>query len=84
MAKRKKKAEKVEKAEIKPMTGPFYTRAVAKLGLSVYASRHAVGLGLRQTQRIASGEAPVPRAVAKLINLMLAGKVSVEEAINAG
>lgn len=53
------------------MTAAQFRRALNQLGLSVYASGPVLGLSLRQAQRIAAGESPVPRPVAKLLRLML-------------
>jgi hypothetical protein len=80
MAKHKKPA----KAEPKTMSATEFSKALEKLGLSVYASGKVIGLSLRQSQRLAADESPVPRPVAKLINLMLKRKITVEEATEAG
>lgn len=80
MAKRKKPA----KAEPGGMSAATFSKALDKLGLSVYASGKVIGLSLRQSQRVAAGESPVPRPVAKLINLILKRKITVEEATQAG
>lgn len=82
MAKRKHKpAKPLEAGE---MTAAAFAKALDKLGLSVYASGKVIGLSLRQAQRVAAGHSPVPRPVAKLINLMLKRKITVEEATEAG
>ncbi|BEV44402.1 hypothetical protein [Afipia carboxidovorans] len=60
----------------KAMTPKQFDAAVAKLGLSVYASAPALGISLRQAQRYSSGEADVPETIAKLLRAMiLLGKV---------
>jgi hypothetical protein len=41
-------------------------------------------LSRRHSQRLASGHSPIPAPVAKLMGLMLKGKVTVDEVINAG
>jgi hypothetical protein len=61
-----------------------FAAALDRLGLSVYASGKVIGLSLRQSQRVAAGESPVPRPVAKLITLLLKKKITVEEATEAG
>jgi hypothetical protein len=53
------------------MTPKQFDAAVAKLGLSVYASAPALGISLRQAQRYSSGESPVPITVAKLLRAMI-------------
>lgn len=53
------------------MTAAEFTRAVCKLWGSVYASRVELGLSLRQVQRYASGERPVPVVVARLLRAYL-------------
>ena len=83
MTKQKKKpVKKVEEGA--EMSATAFTKALDKLGLSVYASRKVIGLSLRQSQRVAAGESPVPRPVAKLINLLLKRRITIEETIEAG
>lgn len=55
------------------MTTKQYLAALAKLGLlpSGKATAAALGLSLRQCQRIAAGHAAVPGPVAKLLELLL-------------
>jgi hypothetical protein len=53
------------------MTARQYRRAVEELGISVYRSAQVLGVSLRQAQRFAAGETPVPRPVAKLLRLSL-------------
>jgi len=50
------------------MTAQQFRGALKRLGLSIYAGGPALGLSLRQAQRIAAGS-PVPRPVAKLLRL---------------
>ena len=83
MVKRKHKPAKVKEDDDK-MSASTFSKALDKLGLSVYASGKVIGLSLRQAQRVAAGHAPVPRPVAKLINLLLKRKITVEEAKEAG
>lgn len=53
------------------MTTKQYLAALAKLGLTPAgkATAAALGLSLRQCQRIAAGRAPVPEPVAILLEL---------------
>lgn len=53
------------------MTPKQFNAAVAKLGLSVYASAPALGISLRQAQRYSSGESPIPQTVAKLLRALV-------------
>ena len=78
------KKRKAKKDTSDGMSGDDFARGLSKLGLSVYASGKVIGLSLRQAQRVAAGESPVPRPVAKLLTLMLKRKITVEEAIEAG
>jgi hypothetical protein len=61
------------------MTARQYRKAVEELGISVYASARVLGVSLRQAQRFAAGETPVPRPVAKLLRLMVRFKVKPDE-----
>jgi len=51
------------------MTAAQFKAALRRLRLSVYAGGPALGLSLRQAQRVAAGDSPVPRPVAKLLRL---------------
>jgi hypothetical protein len=55
------------------MTSKQYLAALHKLGLSPSgkATAEALGLSLRQCQRIAAGESAVPEPVAKLLRVMI-------------
>ena len=55
----------------KPMTKKQFNDAVARLGLSVYASAPVLGISLRQAQRYSSGESEVPATIAKLLRAMI-------------
>ena len=68
----------------KPMTPRELERALEQLSLSVYGGARVLGVSLRQLQRLAAGKSPVPRPVAKLINLLLKGRINVKETIEAG
>jgi hypothetical protein len=54
------------------MTARQFDAALAKLGISVYASAKVLCVSLRQAQRYSSGEAPVPPSIAKLIRALIA------------
>ena len=70
-----KKAKKKPKKNAAPgsMTTKQYLAALEELGLTVAGKRtaEALGLGLRQCQRISVGKAPVPGPVEKLLALYL-------------
>jgi hypothetical protein len=55
------------------MTNTQYLAALKKLGLtpSGIDTADALGLSVRQCQRIAAGDSPVPEPVAKLLRLYL-------------
>jgi len=53
------------------MTKEQYREALKTLGLSVYASGDWLGISMRQSQRYASGEAPIPQVVANLLDCFL-------------
>jgi transcriptional regulator with XRE-family HTH domain len=59
------------------MTTKQYLAALAKLGLTPSGKQtaEAIGLTLRQAQRIAAGESDVHPAVAKLLRLMIEYKI---------
>ena len=55
------------------MTKTQYLQALKKLDLTPAgkATAEALGLSLRQCQRLASGDSPVPETVAKLLRMMV-------------
>jgi hypothetical protein len=53
------------------MTKKEYRAALKKLGFSQVGIAPFLGLSRRQAQRYATGERPVPEAVAKLLRLMI-------------
>jgi hypothetical protein len=53
------------------MTAQQYRAALKKLGLTITGGAKAIGLGPRQSQRIAAGTSPVPEPVARLLRLMI-------------
>jgi hypothetical protein len=63
------------------MTRLEYLAALRKLGLTPHgqATARALGLSLRQCQRIAAGVSPVPNPVAKLLRLALSRHVTAGE-----
>ncbi|HVG51622.1 MAG TPA: hypothetical protein VM867_08320 [Xanthobacteraceae bacterium] len=65
--------KKTPKPKRKPMSKRAYLDALSKLGLtpSGKATALALGIGLRQCQRIAAGEQAVPRPVEKLLAMYL-------------
>ena len=60
-----------------------YRRHIEKLDLSQVRAGAAFGLSPRQSQRLAGGESSVPRPVAKLLNLVLKRKITMEDVSNA-
>src|SRR5688572_20642833 len=67
-------------AELTTMTTKQYLAALAKLGLTPHAklTAQSLGLSLRQCQRIAAGDSPVPETLAKLLRLMIDKRVKPE------
>jgi DNA-binding transcriptional regulator YiaG len=63
----------------KPMTKTAYRSAIELLGLSQVKASVFFGVSRKTSPRWARGEAPVPGAVAKLLRLMIAHKISPEE-----
>jgi len=61
---------------MEPLTGEEFKRAVATIGLSVYAAAPFLGMSLRHTQRIAAGEYYAPEAVTKLLSVMIKYRIS--------
>lgn len=66
------------------MSTTAYRKAIEKMELTQEGAGKVVGLSPRQAQRVVAGDSPVPLPVAKLIDLILRGKISVEEATKAG
>jgi transcriptional regulator with XRE-family HTH domain len=56
----------------KPMTGEALRRAVAKLGMTQEEFAEYVGVSSRTVRRQWSGDTPVPRATALLVQNLLA------------
>jgi hypothetical protein len=61
------------------MTAKEYLAALDRLGLSQVGAAPLIGLSRRQAQRLAAGESKVPPAIAKLLRLVLAGKISLDD-----
>jgi predicted transcriptional regulator len=51
------------------MTPTQYIRLRKQLGLSNYALAPILGVSLRQAQRYEAGEAPIPKAIANLLQM---------------
>lgn len=62
------------------MTPTQYKDAITSLGLSQVGAARLLGLDPRTSRRFASGEAPVPRAVALALRLMVEHGVALDEA----
>lgn len=77
-------AKKPKRSASKRMSYDTYREAIEKLGLTQEGAGEVVGLSPRQAQRVVGGHSKVPRAVAKLINLIIKRKITVEDAIEAG
>lgn len=56
-----------------------YLEAIKRLGLSQVRAGRAFGLSPRQSQRIATGESPVPRPVSKLLKIVEKYEIPVQE-----
>jgi hypothetical protein len=63
------------------MTTKDYLTALRKLSLTPagQATARALGLSLRQCQRIAAGVSPVPRPLGKLLTLALRLRMTADE-----
>lgn len=61
------------------MTPTEYRAALSRLGLSQAGAGALFGVADRTSRRWALDEAAIPDAVAKLLRLALAGKISVED-----
>jgi hypothetical protein len=64
---------------VKKMSKQEYRRALKQLGLSIVGAGPVFGIHRRHSQRIAAGETPVPKPVAKLVRLMVKLGVKPEE-----
>jgi hypothetical protein len=61
------------------MTKHQYRAALTKLDISIVGAGKYFGLSRRQSQRIAAGDAPVPKLMADMLHLMLVGKLTKED-----
>ena len=61
------------------MTANQYRAALDRLGLSQVGAARLFGAGERTSRHWASGDRAVPEAVAILLRLMLAGKITAED-----
>jgi hypothetical protein len=61
------------------MSTSAYNAIISKMGLSQIAAGKMLGLSPRQSQRVASGESPVPLPVAKLLRLIVQRKIKPED-----
>lgn len=61
------------------MTPEQYRAALVKLELTQVGAAELLGVDGRTSRRYAAGDADIPRPTAKLLRLMLAGKLSVAD-----
>ena len=61
------------------MTTAEFRLALAALGWSAYAAAPYLGISRRTAQRIARGDAAVPKRTEVLLGLLLAGKIRKED-----
>jgi hypothetical protein len=61
------------------VTPAKYRAALKNLGITIVGAALYFGIGRRQAQRIAAGDGPVPNLVAKVIDLLIAGKLKKED-----
>lgn len=52
------------------MTPAQYLNALDKLGYNAYTAHTVLGISLRQSFRLASGESAVPEPVARLLHML--------------
>lgn len=57
------------KPEPKDMDAAEFRSAIAKIAPSPYAAAPVIGISVRQAQRMAADEIPVPKPVRKLLRL---------------
>jgi hypothetical protein len=76
MSPKKKKAPKPKR-----MSARMFRNALEKLGLTVAGQRtaKALGIGIRNCQRLAVGERPVPRPIELLLQMYLTHGLPDEE-----
>ena len=61
------------------MTANQYRAAIARLGLSQVQAGKLLGVMPRQSRRWIAGDAAIPESAAKLLRLMVAGKLTIED-----
>jgi hypothetical protein len=61
------------------VTPSKYRAALKSLGITIVGAALYFGIGRRQAQRIAAGTNGVPKLVAKVIELLIAGKLRKED-----
>lgn len=61
------------------MNPKTYKAAISKLEITIVGAATYFGIGRRQAQRIAAGDAPVPKLIEKVLTLLLAGKLKKED-----
>ena len=66
-------------ARPRPMRPAEYAAALRRLDLPIVRAADVFGIGRRQSQRYAAGDAAVPAPVAKLVRLAASRKLSLRE-----
>jgi hypothetical protein len=61
------------------MTKKQYRAALAKIGLSIVGAGKYFGTNGRQSQRYAAGDAPIPHLVARNLELLVSGKITLQD-----
>jgi hypothetical protein len=61
------------------MSKTQYRKILDQLELTIVGAAPVFGISRRHAQRFASGEAPIPEPMAKLLRLMIKRNISVEE-----
>lgn len=70
-----------EAAYIGAMTRLQYLAAIRKLGLSQVRAGRVLGLSPRQSQRLASGDSPIPEPAARLLRLIIRLELNPEDIV---
>lgn len=60
------------------MTADQYVQTIAKVGLNISSAGRFLAISERTARRYASGDAEIPAAVAMLLRMMVAQKITVE------
>jgi len=61
------------------MTYTQYRAALKKLGLTIVGAADPFCLSRRHAQRIAAGDAPIPDLLARVVKLLLAGRLTLAD-----